>query len=536
MIGRSATDLMPPKRQQAQMTMAYEWYLGRGPSVIGEEPDEDVRILRKDGTESPVEVTFSTVDTPEGRVIALALRDVTERRDFEARLAHQATHDHLTGLPNRELFMEQLADSIRHPPADGRPVQVFFIDLDHVKYLNDSRGPIVGDELIVSVARRLTDRLGSACVARRGGACVARLGGDEFGLIVDGLANRAAVRTFAQRILDAFDVPFRVGGIEHYLTTSIGISAVIPDVQADDVLRHAEAAVHLAKVNGRDRFEFFDQALTDAAAERLSLESALHEALARNELCVVYQPVVMLDSGDVVGVEALVRWDRPGDGTILPDRFIDVAEDTGLIIPIGRWVLERACRQLAAWKSAVPGLTCRMSVNVSNRQLEHDHFVNDVSTVLATTGIDPGSLVLEITESCFIRDFDATLRRLQALRRVGVRLAIDDFGTGFSSLSSLSVLPVDIVKIDKAFVDGLGSRYDAVVSSVVTLADAFGLDVVAEGIEAPEQRDRLIALGCTFAQGFLFSVPLDAQEAGLLLAGAPGGRRDEPTSAERDAP
>jgi len=528
MIGRPATDFMPPDSRESQMAMAYEWYLGRGASVIGATPEEDVRVLRKDGTEAPVEVTFSVVDTPEGRVITLAMRDVTERREFEARLAHQATHDQLTGLPNRELFMEQLAGAIRHPPSDGVPVQVFFVDLDHVKYLNDSRGPLVGDELIVSVARRLTERLG--------GAFVARLGGDEFGLLVNGLTDDTAVRGFAQRIMDAFDSPFRVGGGEHHLTVSIGISVGIPGAQADEVLRNAESAVHLAKVNGRDRFEFFDQTLTEAAAERLSLESALHRALARDEFLVVYQPVVELGSGDVVGVEALLRWRRPGIGTILPDRFISVAEDTGLIVPVGRWVLERACEQLAAWSRDIPDLTCRMSVNVSNRQLEHDHFVDEVAAVLDATGVDPAAVVLEITESCFIRDFDATLRRLHALHRLGVRLAVDDFGTGFSSLSALSTLPVDIVKIDKSFVDDLGTRYGAVVSAVVTLARAFGLDVVAEGVEAPEQREQLLTLGCTFAQGFFFSVPLHANEAGFLLTGASGGERDALTSAERDAP
>ncbi len=528
MVGRPATDFMPPHSRAAQMTMANEWYLGRGTSVIGATAEEDVRVLRKDGTEAPVEVTFSTVDTPGGRVVTLALRDVTERREFEARLAHQATHDQLTGLPNRELFMEQLAGALRHPPADGVPVQVFFVDLDHVKYLNDSRGPLVGDELIVNVARRLTERLG--------GAFVARLGGDEFGLLVGGLSADASVRGVAQRIRDAFDSPFRVGGVEHHVTASIGISTGIVGAQADEILRNAESAVHLAKVNGRDRFEFFDQALTEAAAERLALESALHRALARDELLVAYQPVVALGSGTVVGVEALLRWKRPSVGIVSPDRFITVAEETGLIVPIGRWVLERACTQLATWSREVPGLACRMSVNVSNRQLEHDHFVEEVAAVLDATGVDPAAVVLEITESCFIRDFGATLRRLHALHRLGVRLAVDDFGTGFSSLSALSTLPVDVVKVDKVFVDGLGTRYGAVVSAVVTLARAFGLDVVAEGVESPEQRDQLLTLGCTFAQGFLFSAPLDARQAGLLLAGEAGGGRDALASADRDTP
>ncbi len=278
-------------------------------------------------------------------------------------------------------------------------------------------------------------------------------------------------------------------------------------------MQNADAAMYRAKHNGRARIAFFDETLTALAAERVATEAALHLALARSEFQLVYQPVISLDDGHMAGVEALLRWHHPERGLVPPEQFITTAEDTGLVVPIGRWALEEACRQLAAWRKDLPHLPdINMGVNVSGRQLEHDHFVADVEHVLGVTGIPPALLMLEITESFFIRDFQAAVGRLQALKRLGVSLAIDDFGTGFSSLFSLSRLPIDTVKIDKTFINGLGTRYDAVVSAVVSLGNAFDLQVVAEGIEHQGQRDRLVALGCRFAQGFYFSVPLSSME------------------------
>ena len=524
LIGRPAEILMPERLRTEQITMIDQWLEGHGDSVIG--TDRSVFALHRDGTEIPVEITFSSLDTPQGEVVSAAIRDITERREFERRLAHQATHDRLTGLPNRELFTQRLARSLHGRLTVDPPVTICLLDLDHFKYLNDSRGHRVGDSLVVAVAERIGDLLQ--------GDFLARVGGDEFGLLVEGLATIEEATVFADQLLAAFGQPFDIDDIDCYVSASIGVAFGHPTDRAEMVLSNADAAVNRAKHNGRGRVEFFDETMTVEAADRVATESQLHLALDRGEFTLAYQPVVALADDRLVGMEALLRWHHPERGTVLPAQFISTAEDTGLIIPIGRWVLHEACRQLATWRSQYPRRAdFSISVNVSSRQLEHDHFVNDVADVLAATGIPAHLLVLEITESFFIRDFQAAVRRLHSLKAFGVRLAIDDFGTGFSSLFSLSRLPVDIVKIDKAFIDGLGSRYDAVVTAVVTLGDAFGLDVVAEGIEVARQRDRLVDLGCRFAQGFYFSRPLDVSAAGRLLVPGRTGRWDHERSGDR---
>jgi diguanylate cyclase (GGDEF)-like protein/PAS domain S-box-containing protein len=515
LIGRPAEVLMPERLRTEQISLIDHWLDGHGDSVIG--TDRSVFGLCKDGTELPVEITFRSMDTPQGPMVSAAIRDITRRREFERRLAHQATHDRLTGLPNRELFTQRLARSLHGRLSIDPPVTVCLLDLDHFKYLNDSRGHRVGDSLVVAVAARIQELLH--------GAFIARVGGDEFGLLAEGFGTIQEASAFGERLLEAFDRPFEIDDIDCYVSASVGIAFGHSTDRAEVVLSNADAAVNWAKHNGRSRVEFFDEAMTVEAADRVATESQLHLALDRGEFTLSYQPVVTLANDRLIGMEALLRWHHPDRGMVLPASFIPTAEDTGLIIPIGEWVLNEACRQLAAWRRQYPDRPdFSISVNVSSRQLEHDHFVNDVGAVLAASGIPPRLLVLEITESFFIRDFQAAVRRLHALKKFGVRLAIDDFGTGFSSLFSLSRLPVDIVKIDKAFIDGLGSRYDAVVTAVVTLGEAFGLDVVAEGIEIARQRDRLIDLGCRFAQGNFFSEPLEAQLAGqLLLLGGAGG-------------
>lgn len=502
LLGKPVASLMPERVRDDQLTMIDHWMNGVGEAVIG--LDRTVFALHKDGREIPVEVTFSSLETPQGKpVVSAAIRDVTERRDFERLLAHQATHDQLTGLPNRDLFMQRLARDLHNRLTVDNPITVCLLDLDHFKYVNDSRGHGVGDSLVTAV----TDRI----VHAMGGHFVARVGGDEFGLLIEGLAGQKEASGFARHLLSVFELPFTVDGADCYVTASIGVAFGSSSDHADVVMRNADAAVNEAKQNGRARIEFFDEGLTAHAAERVATAADLHVALDRNEFHLVYQPVISLDNGQMVGMEALVRWHHPERGVVAPDRFVSIAEDTGLIVPIGYWVLTEACRQLADWRSRQLGLpSISVSVNVSIRQLEHDHFITDVARALRTSQIPPDLLVLEITESFLIRDFDAALRRLHALKDLGVRLSIDDFGTGFSSLFSLSHLPVDFVKIDKSFIDGLGSRYDAVVSAVVSLGNAFDLGVVAEGIEHGGQRDRLIALGCQYAQGYYFSKPLEA--------------------------
>ena len=350
------------------------------------------------------------------------------------------------------------------------------------------------------------------------GHFIARVGGDEFGMLVEDLLDQRAAVDFTARLLSVFDEPFLVDAVDCYVTASIGVAFARSPDQAEVVMQNADAAMYRAKRNGRARAAFFDETLTALAAKRVATEASLHLALAGNQFELAYQPIICLDDGHMTGVEALLRWHHPEKGLVLPDQFVGTAEDTGLVVPVGRWALEAACQQLAVWRSQfplAPDLT--VSVNVSGRQLEHDHFVTDVDDVLRASGIPPALLILEITESFFIRDFQAAVGRLTALKRLGVRLAIDDFGTGFSSLFSLSRLPVDTVKIDKAFIDGLGTRYDAVVSAVVTMGNAFDLQVVAEGIEHRSQRDRLVELGCRYAQGFYFSMPLTTPDVEVVL-------------------
>jgi diguanylate cyclase (GGDEF)-like protein/PAS domain S-box-containing protein len=508
LVGQSVTLLMPDRVREAQTAVLNDWIARIGNPTLG--PDPTVFGRRKDGSEIPLELAFSTLETPEGELTSVSIRDVSERRDFERRLTHQATHDALTGLPNRELFMQRLIASLHGRLGIDPPVTVCFLDLDHFKYVNDSRGHRTGDALVEAVAERL--------VGAVDGHFIARVGGDEFGMLVEGLTDQEAAVAFTARLLSVFDEPFLVDAVDCYVTASVGIAFARTPDQAETVMRNADAAMYRAKRNGRARAAFFDETLTALAAERVATEASIHLALAGNQFELAYQPIISLDDGHMIGVEALLRWHHPDKGLVLPDQFMSTAEDTGLVVPVGRWALEEACRQMAAWRCQfplAPDLT--MSVNVSGRQLEHDHFVTDVDDVLKASGIPPALLILEITESFFIRDFQAAVGRLRALKRLGIRLAIDDFGTGFSSLFSLSRLPVDTVKIDKAFIDGLGTRYDAVVSAVVTMGNAFDLQVVAEGIEHRSQRDRLVELGCQFAQGFYFSMPLTTADVELVL-------------------
>jgi len=479
------------------------------PTVLGDA--DELCGRRKDGTEFPIEVVVGPIETPEGTVVTAAIRDVTERRDFERRLAHQASHDELTGLPNRSLFVEQLADALLGAAPGGPPVAVCFLDIDHFKYVNDSRGHAVGDSLLAEVARRIAETARSSDV-------VARFGGDEFAVLVEGLGDRQGATAYAWRLLAAFDRPFVVHGVECFVSASVGIAFGGRDDDANDLLRDADAAMYHAKQRGRARVELFDEALTHRAVERLEIESSLHHALLANELSLAYQPYVDLRDGSVVGVEALLRWHHPSRGDVPPLAFMPIAEESGLVVQIGRWALGEACGQAAKWMVG-RSMASRIgiSVNVSNRQLEHDHLIAEVASVLEETGVPPECLVLEITESVFMSDLHAAVRRLNALRGMGIRVAIDDFGTGFSSLNSLSRLPIDIVKIDKSFVDGIGTRYDAVIGAVVSVAEAFELSVVAEGVERPEQVDRLKALGCHLAQGFLLGRPMKAAEIEAML-------------------
>ncbi len=512
------TSLVPERG--GRFSQLFEDTFSRNPRTLVFGDAEELRGVRKDGSSFPMEIVLGPIEAPDGLLITATVRDITERKEFERRLAHQATHDHLTGLPNRSQFVGRLAETLDRTSPGTFQVAVLFLDVDHFKYVNDSRGHNTGDQLVMEVARRIAS-------TARAGDFVARFGGDEFAVLVESLNDRQGAIAYAWRLLASFDRPFLLEGVECYLSASIGIAFGVRGDNPHDLLRNADAAMYHAKQRGRARVEIFDDTLTARAVERLEIESALHQALLGEQLSLVYQSVVDLSDKSVTGVEALLRWEHPERGAVPPLAFVPIAEESGLILQIGRWVLTRACQHASGWSKQLPGSTFAgnfgVSVNVSNRQLEHDRLIAEVSSVLESTGLPPSWLVVEITESFFMRDLQGAVRRLRALKQLGVRIAIDDFGTGFSSLNSLSRLPIDIVKIDKTFTDSLGTRNDAIIAAVVEVANAFGLAVVAEGIESETQRDRLIGLGCRYGQGFLFGRPIPSVGMErILLAHASG--------------
>jgi diguanylate cyclase (GGDEF)-like protein len=436
--------------------------------------------------------------------------DVSKRKFAEAELSWQANHDALTGLPNRELFLERLSGSLG---SEGR-VAVLLVDLDDFKVVNDSLGHGAGDRLLSGVAERL-------CRVLRPGDVIARFGGDEFTVLLPGITNEAYALGVSRRLADALREPLVLDGERRYVTASIGVSFSAPsEHDPHALLRDADAAMYRAKEMGKSRCEVFDDSMRESAMERLELESGLRHALADGELRLVYQPLVTLDDGRVSGVEALLRWDHPIFGIVAPLRFVSLAERNGLIIPIGAWVLREACRQLAAWGDDALGV----SVNVSARQLGSTDLVDVVRSALEDSGIEPGRLCLEITETAMMADPGAIGETLSALKALGVRLAVDDFGVGHASLRQLrALLPVDTLKIDKSFVDGITEDADdaAIVEGVVRLAHSLGLQAVAEGVETDEQVAMLRAFSCQTGQGYHFARPAGPEAIARMLTAAP---------------
>jgi len=446
-------------------------------------------------------------------------------------LEHQATHDALTALPNRALFQGRLEQALAGAARGGDAVAVLFLDLDRFKVVNDSLGHAAGDDLLVAVAGRL-----AGCV--RGGDTVARLGGDEFAVLLAGLGvGREATRT-AERIIRALDAPFRLGGHDVVTATSIGIAVGGTGHAAVDLLRDADVALYRAKARGRGRYAVFDATMNARALERLELEADLRRALRRGEFEVYYQPKVDLATGRLAGLEALVRWRHPVRGVVGPGAFIPVAEETGLIQPLGQWVLEEACRQARRWGEAAEaaggGPAVVVSVNLSARQFAQPTLVEDVARALAAGGADPRQVQLEITEGVAMGNAEATVEILRRLKGLGVGLAIDDFGTGYSSLAYLKRFPVDALKIDRAFVTGLRRETadSSIVGAVVGLGRALRLAVVAEGVETAEEAAQLCELGCALGQGYHFARPLPrAQVDALLLSEGPLRAPDHPAVA-----
>jgi diguanylate cyclase (GGDEF)-like protein len=425
-------------------------------------------------------------------------------------LTHQATHDPLSRLPNRKLFLQCLDEALVQGVGTG--VAVLFLDLDNFKIVNDSLGHAAGDQLILAVAQRL-----GACLRKDEpglGATMARLGGDEFTILLPRAADDLTARRVAERLARALAEPFQIGRHELVVSASIGLARGSAGLRgAEDLLRAADVAMYRAKASGRGNCVVYESAMGQRAAERLDNETELRQAIETGALRVYYQPIVDLATGRVRELEALVRWHHPQRGLISPAEFIPLAEETGLIVPLGRWVLDEACRQLRAWLlsgSFDPALI--LNVNVSARQLQQRDLVDSVRQILETHHLDPRSLTLEITESCLMQESDAgQLRQLAAL---GVNLAIDDFGTGYSSLAYLSRLPIHTLKIDRSFVARLGQEPEstAVVQTIIALAHALGLSVTAEGIETSSQAAHLLTLGCTRGQGFLYARPAPAAE------------------------
>ncbi len=450
--------------------------------------------------------------------IVLNARDITVRKALERDLRYQALHDTLTGLANRTMFTQQTASALRAAEPHGTSVGALFIDLDDFKTVNDSLGHAVGDQLLQEVAQRLMSSLSSADLA-------ARLGGDEFAVLVVDADGERGVLEVADQVIAVVAQPFRIQGREIRVTCSIGVAmATEDDADAEVLLRSADVAMYLAKDRGKNRAAMFEDHLHTTVFERLELKADLVRAIEDHQLRCHYQPIVSLQTGRITGVEALVRWDHPLRGRLKPDAFIPLAEDTGLIVPLGKWVLREACQQLRSWQLALPPTSSlTMSVNLSVRQLAHENIISDVREAIHDASIDPSTLTLEITETTLMHDTEVTRHRLAQLRELGVSLAVDDFGTGYSSLQYVQRFPIDIIKIDRSFVTGLGTNPGdgAVVQSMIELSQRLGVHTVAEGIDRPEQVTLLQSLGADLGQGYLFSEPVSADEIDALLASSP---------------
>jgi len=486
-------------------------------TLTGEEVVDTVKIARH-----WFEVRLVPLRDQHGGVIgAIGVgTDVTERLKVEQALrASQeqyralAFHDALTGLPNRALFGDRLEQALHRAVRDQRPVGVLFLDLDNFKVVNDSLGHHVGDDLLVQVARRIR-----SCLRVEDSA--ARFGGDEFAVLVGNMADDSDAHLVADRLTDALRAPFQIAGRDVVVTASIGVALSAGDrVDRESLLQAADLAMYRAKANGRARSEVFDPRMAAEADDRLELEMDLRDAIAHHELSVMYQPIVSLKTGRVCSVEALLRWQHPERGAIGPMRFIPIAEETGLIVSIGAWVLAEACRQAATWPRLEGCPPLAVSVNVSPRQLRDAGLLEDVRRALASTGLAAHQLELEVTESAVMNDPDAARARLEQLQMLGVSLSIDDFGTGYSSLGQLRHFPFETLKVDKTFMHGLGQdpQNTAIVGGVIALASNLGLSVVAEGIETAEQLDYLQMLGCDRGQGYYLARPLTADALRKLL-------------------
>ncbi|HEX9988291.1 MAG TPA: EAL domain-containing protein [Chloroflexia bacterium] len=496
------------------------------------------RHRRKSGEIIDVQVISHVLEFAGRKTVVVVAEDITERKAFEEQLQHQAFHDSLTNLPNRALFMDRLEHALTRARRHERSIAVLFLDLDNFKVINDSLGHKVGDQLLVEVSPRL-----QRCV--RPEDTLARIGGDEFTILLEDISDVSEAVKVAERIAAELQAPISLfghgmltttsmQGHEVFVTASVGIAVQTSwSDRPDDILRHADMAMYEAKSTGKARYALFDLKMTSQVRKRLQLGTELQHALERGEFRVYYQPIVELDTCRISGVEALVRWEHPQRGLISPAEFIPLAEQTGLIVPIGQWVLEEACRQVMDWQRQYrqdQGLGVRgqgpvnaplnLSVNLSVRQFQHPELVEDIGRVLRETGLDPRHLKLEITESIGIDDVGFTNTTLRKLKELGIHIALDDFGTGYSALSYIKRYPIDSLKLDRSFIAGLGKDPEdtAIIHAVIGFAQALNLSITGEGIETVEQLMELRRLGCDRGQGFYFAKPLDGHAIGALLA------------------
>ena len=480
--------------------------------------ENEYRMLHKDGSYRWMLCRGLAV-WEENRVatrIAGSLTDITDRKYAEDKLIYDAFHDALTGLPNRALFLDRLTLAIeRAKRREDYLFAVLFLDLDRFKDVNDSLGHLVGDRLLIAIAERLQKGL-------RTTDSVARLGGDEFVILIEDITDYQGATRVAQWIHEQLAEPYEMFENEVLVTTSIGIVFNNQEYNSpEDMLRDADIAMYYAKANGKARYEIFDPVMRSRIMERLALESELRQAIGRNELTVYYQPIVSLESGQLMGFEALVRWQNPARGLLRPAEFIHLAEETGLIIEIDRWVLREACLQMSEWKRNFPeALPLTISVNMSGRYITQPDLIPTIARVLNETGLNPENLKLEITENAIMENNQATREVFARLQSIGIQIQIDDFGIGYSSLGYLSQFPVNALKIDQSFVSKMDedSSHMKIVQAIVSLTHRLGVGVIAEGLETSSQLEQLRALNCGYGQGYLISEPLDHESAQLLLS------------------
>ncbi|QAU34692.1 EAL domain-containing protein [Janthinobacterium sp. 17J80-10] len=469
------------------------------------------RYRRKDGTTFPVEIRMGPIDINGRQHLLSLVRDVTERKEMQDHIQHLAYHDSLTNLPNRAMFNRHLSHAIDQAGRHGKSLAVLFIDLDRFKYVNDTLGHDAGDRLLQEMSRRLGNALH--------GDLVARLGGDEFVVLLEDIDDAEHVSHVAQKILKSLVEEFPLNGQLIHITASIGVS-VFPEDGKDEfaLMKHADIAMYRAKDRGKNNFQFYSAYMSQHAAKMLALESSLRRAIEREELVLYYQGKVETRTGRITGVESLVRWEHPELGLLSPDQFIPLAEETGLIVPLSKWVLRQACMQICAWqRQNLPPLT--VAVNLSARQFTEDYLVEDTAQTLRELGMNPTLLELEITESMMMHNPERTIQILQELKAMGIRIAIDDFGIGYSSLSHLRQFPIDIIKIDRSFIQDVpGDPADeAITEAIIAMGKSLKITVVAEGVEKIEQLQFLSDRSCEEIQGYFFSRPLPAEEFTKLL-------------------